>query len=180
MMWKVVLFLFYFYFFLYFFLKVQFPTDLVSLKGVTIDICWQSVTSKIIVAKSTSSSQLVSRITVKLITTSVNMVLTGGKSSVIYVTHSIETSRKCWWNNFSDLFMLKMLKILSSEVIYHLSYLLKVSPMKSQHFSWKFLCFLLICDMFIGLYLKKCSGYLRLVLWEWVTYSLWLQIRLDH
>ncbi len=33
---------------------------------------------------------------------------------------------------------------------YHLSYLLKVSPMKSQDFSWKFLCFLLICDMFIS------------------------------
>ncbi len=45
-------------------------------------------------------------------------------------------------------------EILSSKMMHHLSYSLKVSPMKSQYFSWKFFCFLLICDMFIGLYLK--------------------------
>ncbi len=64
-------------------------------------------------------------------------------------------------------------------MIYYLSYLIKVSPTKGQYFSQKFLCFLLIYDMLIGLYLKKCSGDLRRVLWEWVTYcntqlsSLW-------
>ncbi len=56
-------------------------------------------------------------------------------------------------------------------MMYHLSSLLKVSPMKNQFICSKFLCFLLIYDMFIGLYLKKCSGDLRRVLWEWVTYA---------
>ncbi len=65
----------------------------------------------------------------------------------------------------------KNAEVLRSKMIHHLSYLLKVSPMKNQNFSWKFLCFLLICDMFIGLYLKNCSGDLRPVLWELVTYT---------
>ena len=37
-------------------------------------------------------------------------------------------------NNFSDFLMLKMLKFLSSTIVYYLSYLLKVSPMKSQYY----------------------------------------------
>ena len=38
-------------------------------------------------------------------------------------------------------------------------------------FLWKIPLFSIDSDMFIGLYLKKCSGDLRRVLWEWVTYS---------
>ena len=40
-----------------------------------------------------------------------------------------------------------------------MSYMLKLLQMKSLNFSRKFLCFLLICDMFVRLYLKECSGF---------------------
>ncbi len=53
--------------------------------------------------------------------------------------------------------------ILSSKMMHHLSYSLKVSPMKSQYFPWKLLCCLLIWDTFIGLYRKKCSANLQRV-----------------
>ncbi len=87
-----------------------------------------------------------------------------------YVTQSNETSHKKCWKIIFRFVDVENAEILSSKMIFHLSYLLKVLPMKSQYFSWKFLCFLLICNMFIGLYLEKCSGNLRQVLWEWVTY----------
>ena len=73
-------------------------------------------------------------------------------------------------NNVWDLSILKMVNFVSLKRI-STSHIYTVSPMKIKCFSWTFLYLLFICDLFIGLYLKKCSGDLWCVLWHRVTYG---------
>ncbi len=80
------------------------------------------------------------------------------------VTYSSETSHKCQKVIF-QIVDVENSELVSSKMMYHLSYLAKISLMKNQYFSWKFLCFLLVCGMFIGLYPKTGSSDFRWVLW---------------
>ena len=65
-------------------------------------------------------------------------------------------------NTFSDILMMKMSVDISAEIIKN-CHLFKVFTLTNHYFFSRFFCSLLICDIVIWMYFKKCFGNLQLV-----------------
>ena len=80
-----------------------------------------------------------------------------------------ETSRKISFPSYN---LIHVALTLSFKMIYYMSWLLPYLGSKNYFFLVKFLCFLLIFNMFNKPYLLLFPGDLSLILWEQVSYVL--------
>ena len=77
-----------------------------------------------------------------------------------------ETSRKILFESYKQI---RDVQTLSFKMIYNILGLLPHLGSKTHYFLEKFLCFLLIFEMFNESYLLWFNGDLSLILWEWVS-----------